>query len=87
MWVWRSAPAPPGTHQGVPGGHLTVVLCVDGAVQLVRKPDPARGTGRFTASVAGLHATPAVIATGEPQAGLQLALTWRGARVLLIDLA
>lgn len=83
IWAWRTAAGPPGTHQGVSSGHLTVILCLDGAVELLRKPDPARGPGRFTASAAGLHAAPAVIATGEVQAGLQLALTWRGARVLL----
>lgn len=83
IWAWRSAAGPPGTHQGVSSGHLTMILCVDGAVELLRKPDPRHGTGRFAASVGGLHAAPAVIATGERQAGLQLALTWRGARVLL----
>ena len=83
IWAWRTGAGPPGTHQGVSSGHLTVILCVEGSVELLRKPDPVRGTGRFTASVAGLHAAPAVIATGEEQAGLQLALTWRGARVLL----
>lgn len=83
IWAWRSPAGPPGTHQGVAGAHLTVILCVEGDVELLRKPDPDRGPGRFAASAAGLHAMPAVIATGEPQAGLQLALTWRGSRELL----
>lgn len=83
IWAWRTPAGPPGTHQGVSSGHLTVILCLDGAVELLRKPDPVHGSGRFVASAAGLHAAPAVIATGEPQAGLQLALTWRGARELL----
>lgn len=80
---YRTEPAEPGTHQGVPGAHLTLLLCLDGAVELLRTPDPARSTGRFTASVGGLHDTPAVIATGAAQTGLQLRLTWRGARALL----
>ncbi|MBP2369991.1 helix-turn-helix domain-containing protein [Pseudonocardia parietis] len=83
IWAWRTAAGPPGTHQGVSSGHLTVILCIDGDVELLRKPDPARGPGRFIASAAGLHAAPAVIATGPEQAGMQLALTWWGARVLL----
>jgi AraC-like DNA-binding protein len=83
IWAWRSPAGPAGTHQGVSSGHLTVILCLEGAVELLRKPDPGRGAGRFAASAAGLHAAPAVIATGELQAGLQLALTWRGARALL----
>lgn len=83
IWAWRTAAGPAGTHQGVSSGHLTVILCLDGAVELLRTPDPGHRPGRFVASAAGLHAVPAVIATGEPQAGLQLALTWRGARELL----
>ncbi|HVL85697.1 MAG TPA: helix-turn-helix domain-containing protein [Pseudonocardia sp.] len=80
---WVSGPAPPGSHQGVPSGHLTFILCVEGAVELLRMPDPARAPGRFTAMVGGLHDAPAVVATGGAQTGLQLRLTWRGARALL----
>lgn len=83
IWAWRQGAGPPGTHQGVPGGHLTVVLCLDGDVEILRAPDPARGPGRYVSSVAGLHDTPAVIATGAAQTGMQLELTWRGARTLL----
>ncbi|MEQ3554034.1 AraC family transcriptional regulator [Pseudonocardia nematodicida] len=82
IWCWRTPATTPGTHQGVSSGHLTVVLCLDGDVELVRKPDPARGSGRFVASAAGLHDAPAVLTTGAAQAGMQLALTWRGARAL-----
>src|SRR5687767_15520398 len=46
-------------------------------------PDPARSPGTFVAMVGGLHDAPAVIAMGERQTGLQLRLTWRGARALL----
>ncbi|MFP5023403.1 helix-turn-helix domain-containing protein [Pseudonocardia phyllosphaerae] len=83
IWAWRTGAGPAGTHQGVASGHLTLILCLDGAVELLHMPDPARRGGRFAASVAGLHTAPAVIATGEPQTGMQLALTWRGARALL----
>lgn len=83
IWAWRTPAGPPGTHQGASSGHLTLILCLDGDVELLRKPDPRRGPDRFTASVAGLHTSPAVIATGAPQAGLQLTLSWRGARALL----
>lgn len=80
---WRSEPGPPGTHQGVPSGHLTFILCVEGAVELLQMPDPARPPGTFAALVGGLHDAPAVVATGQAQTGLQLRLTWRGARALL----
>jgi len=80
---YRLGAAPPSTHQGVPSGHLTLLLCLEGDVELLRMPDPSRPGGRFVALVGGLHAAPAVIAQGAPQTGLHLFLTWRGARVLL----
>lgn len=80
---YRLDAAPPSTHQGVPSGHLTFILCLDGAVELLRMPDPARPAASFVAMVGGLHDAPAVIAQGAPQTGLQIGLTWRGARALL----
>ncbi|GEL18530.1 helix-turn-helix domain-containing protein [Pseudonocardia asaccharolytica] len=80
---YRIAPTEPATHQGVPSAHLTLLLCLDGTVELLRMPDPARSPGSFSAMVGGLHNAPAVIAQGPPQTGLQLRLTWRGARALL----
>lgn len=80
---YRLGAAPRTTHQGVPSGHLTFLLCLDGAVELLRMPDPARPAATFVALVGGLHDSPAVIAQGAPQTGLQLGLTWRGARALL----
>ncbi|MEJ8279079.1 helix-turn-helix domain-containing protein [Pseudonocardia spirodelae] len=81
IWAWSTPAGPPGVHQGVASGHLTVVLCLRGTVDLLHTP--RAGSGRFVASAAGLHASPAVIATGPAQEGVQLALTWRGARTLL----
>ncbi|MFC5993185.1 helix-turn-helix domain-containing protein [Pseudonocardia hispaniensis] len=80
---YRIAPTRPGTHQGVPSAHLTFLLCLDGTVELLRMPDPTRAPGSFAALVGGLSDAPAVIAQNEPQTGLQLQLTWRGARALL----
>ncbi len=80
---YRMEAGPPGVHQGVPGAHLTVVLCLDGEVEVLANPDPTRPPGTFAAMVGGLHDGPARIALGAPQTGLQLRLTWRGARALL----
>lgn len=80
---YRSEPGPPGTHQGVPSAHLTFLLCLDGTVEMIANADPRRPPGTFAAMVAGLHDGPATIATGAAQTGLQLRLTWRGARALL----
>jgi AraC-like DNA-binding protein len=80
---YRTAPGPPTVHKGVASGHLTVVLCLDGAVEVLANADRSRPPGTFTALAAGLHDGPAEIAAGAAQTGLQLQLTWRGARALL----
>jgi AraC-like DNA-binding protein len=80
---YRSEPGPRAVHQGVASGHLTLILCLDGAVELLANADRTRPPGTFTAMVAGLHDGPSEIAVGEPQTGVQLQLTWRGARALL----
>ena len=79
---YRMSATPPGTHQGVPGAHLTFLFCLDGSVDVLEKPDPAHGPGSFDVMVAGLHDRPAVMAQGPAQTGIQLRLTWRGARML-----
>lgn len=76
-------PAPPSVHQGVASGHLTLLLCLDGKIEMVANADPGKPPGTFDALVGGLHDGPAQIAQGDRQTGLQLALTWRGARALL----
>ncbi|GAA1830131.1 AraC family transcriptional regulator [Pseudonocardia ailaonensis] len=80
---YRMPASAPGVHMGVPGGHLTFLLCLDGTVDILRMPDPGRSPGSFRSMVGGLHDSPAMIATGPAQTGLQLRLTWRGARALL----
>lgn len=74
---------PRGVHQGVASGHLTLILCVDGAVEILENSDPGKPPGRYATMVAGLSDGPARIATGERQTGVQLELTWQGARALL----
>lgn len=75
---YRTEAGPPGVHHGVPSPHLTFLLCLDGAVEML-----GSAPGRFPAMVAGLHDEPARIAQGEAQTGIQMRLTWRGARALL----
>ncbi|MDN5859314.1 MAG: helix-turn-helix transcriptional regulator, partial [Pseudonocardia sp.] len=57
--------------------------CLDGAVEILQNSNPACPPGRYAAVVAGLAGRPARIAIGEAQTGLQLDLTWQGARALL----
>jgi AraC-like DNA-binding protein len=80
---YRQEATPPSVHQGVGSAHLAFLFCVEGRVEVLGNADPARPPGTFTAAVGGLHDAPARIAQGDPQTGLQLRLTWRGARALL----
>lgn len=80
---FRVDPGPPGVHQGVASPHLTLLLCLDGEVELLANADPSKPPGTFVSLVSGLHDGPAQIAQGRAQTGLQLRLTWRGARALL----
>jgi AraC-like DNA-binding protein len=80
---YRQDAGPPSVHQGVASAHLVFVLCLDGRVEMLGNADPTKPAGSFTAAVGGLHDSPARIAQGDPQTGLQLRLTWRGARALL----
>lgn len=80
---YRIEAAAPSTHHGVPSAHLTLLLCLEGKVELLANPDPTRPPGTFDAMVGGLHDSPALIAQGEAQTGMQLRLTWRGTRALL----
>ncbi len=80
---YRLDAAPAGTHQGVASAHLAFLLCLDGKVEVLANADPTRPPGAFTAMVGGLHPGPAVVAQGAAQTGVQLDLTWRGARALL----
>ena len=75
--------APPSVHHGVASAHLTFLLCLDGTVEMLANADRSKPPGTFVALVGGLHDGPAEIAQGERQTGLQLRLTWRGARALL----
>ena len=80
---YRQDAAPPSTHKGVASPHLTFLLCLDGRVELLANADRSKPPGAFVALVGGLHQAPAEIAQGDPQTGVQLRLTWRGARALL----
>ncbi|MGI5129130.1 helix-turn-helix domain-containing protein [Pseudonocardia sp. CA-107938] len=80
---YRTEASPPSVHQGVASGHLTLILCVDGAVEILENADPTNPPGRYAAMVAGLSDGPARVASGEAQTGVQLDLTWEGARALL----
>jgi AraC-like DNA-binding protein len=73
---------PPGSHQGLPSGSLTVVLSLGPPVDLAVMPTSAQAPASFDALVAGLHTSPVTIAYGDSQRGIQLEVTPLGARAL-----
>ncbi|MDP9864546.1 MULTISPECIES: helix-turn-helix domain-containing protein [Streptosporangium] len=73
---------PPGLHHGLPSGHLTLIVCLSGTLDVVAMPDRARPPVSSVSMVAGLHDAPAVISHDGRQYGVQLDLTWQGARTL-----
>jgi AraC-like DNA-binding protein len=73
----------PGSHQGLPSPHLTIVISFDDALQLTVLPDGRPVPASFDAMVAGLHDTPATIVHDGCQHGMQLDVSPLGARALL----
>ncbi|MGQ0773690.1 MAG: helix-turn-helix domain-containing protein [Pseudonocardiales bacterium] len=80
---YRIEGAEPGMHRGLPSRHLTLIVTLDGTVDLAATPDPAQPPASFTTLVGGLHAGPVLISHDGRQHGIQLGLTPLGARVLL----
>ena len=46
---YRTEPGPRVVHQGVASGHLTFILCLEGAVEMLANADPSRPPGTFAA--------------------------------------
>lgn len=67
----------PGLHHGLPSTHLTLVLCLSGTLDFV-----GRRPASFVSVAGGLHDRPVVMSHHGRQHGLQLDVTWRGARAL-----
>lgn len=78
---WRHDGLAPRVHRGLPSRHLTVVLGLDGPVEVAAASDPTPRA--FDAPVGGLHDAPARVAQPSRQEGVQLSLTPAGARALL----
>jgi AraC-like DNA-binding protein len=80
---YRQAGQPAGVHRGLPSPFLTVIFTLDDPLVIAAHPDPGQRPGSFLTLVGGLHTSPALIAYGGRQSGIQLAVTPLGARALL----
>jgi AraC-like DNA-binding protein len=80
---YRQAGAEPALHRGLPSPSMTLIFTLDEPLVMAAHPDPAQPPGIFPTLVGGLHSAPALISHDGRQAGVQLALSPLGARVLL----
>jgi AraC-like DNA-binding protein len=80
---YRQAGVRPALHRGLPSPYLTVIFTLDDPLVIARHVDPRQPPGSYRALVGGLHTSPALIAHGGRQSGVQLQLSPLGARALL----
>src|SRR3981081_1350315 len=66
---YRMEASPRSTHHGVASPHLTLLLCLDGKIEILANADRSKPPGAFVAMVGGLHDGPAELAEGEPTTG------------------
>ena len=74
---------PPTRHLGLPSPHLTVIFTLYEPLRVIEQVDRRQAPDSYRALVGGLHTSPAVVAHGGAQSGIQLQLSPLGARCLL----
>ncbi|WP_157535031.1 AraC family transcriptional regulator [Nocardia inohanensis] len=72
----------PGTHVGMPGSALTVIVTIDEPVDVPVSSHPEQAGAKWDMLASGLTVRPALIAHNGFQHGIQLALTPLGCRAL-----
>ncbi|AYF72683.1 AraC family transcriptional regulator [Nocardia yunnanensis] len=72
----------PGTHVGMPGSVLTVIITIDEPIEIPVSSQPGQAAGRWDMLASGLTTRPAVVAHNGFQHGVQLGLTPLGCRAL-----
>ncbi|WP_460717520.1 helix-turn-helix domain-containing protein [Nocardia heshunensis] len=72
----------PGTHIGMPGAGLTVIITIDEPIHVPVSAQPGQPGGHWDMLASGLTVRPAVIAHNGFQHGVQLNVTPLGCRAL-----
>lgn len=73
----------PGLHRGLPSPHMTFIVSVGPAIDVVAQTNPAQAPQRYGCVLSGLQAAPALISHDGNQEGVAIELTPLGARALL----
>lgn len=71
-----------GVHRGLPSRHLTLIVSIGSAIDVVSQTNPAQAPRRYRCVVGGLQASPALIAHDGNQEGVAIELTPLGSRAL-----
>ena len=74
---------PRGVHRGLPSRHMTLIVSIGAAIDVVGQTDPMQSPGTYRCIVGGLQASSAVIAHDGTQEGIAVELTPVGSRALL----
>jgi AraC-like DNA-binding protein len=69
-WRFDTPNAP--TTTAVPSRYITVILSLDGAIELVKMPTSAQHPTTFSALVGGLHSSPAMVRSSGPAIRLEI---------------
>jgi AraC-like DNA-binding protein len=80
---YRLAGFPAGVHRGLPSRHLTFIVSIGPAIDVVAQCDGSQSPQQYRCVVGGLQASPALIAHDGNQEGIALELTPLGCRALL----
>ena len=72
----------PGLHRGLPSRHLTFIVSIGPAIDVVAQTDPAQAPSKYRSVISGLQAAPALIAHDGSSEGVALELTPIGCRAL-----
>lgn len=73
----------PGLHHGLPSRHMTFIVSVGPAIEVVAQTDRRRPPATYRCVVGGLQAAPALISHTGHQEGVAVELTPLGSRALL----
>ena len=80
---YRLVGFPPGVHRGLPSRHLTFIVSIGEAIDVVAQTDRRRAPARYRMVLSGLQAAPALIAHNGYQEGVAIELTPLGCRGLM----
>lgn len=79
---YRLAGFAPGIHRGLPSRHMTFIVGIGPGIEVAGQTDPHQEPARYRAVLAGLQASPALIAHDGNQQGVAIELTPLGSRAL-----